>query len=905
MESYAARLASFNATHPATKKRASDPKGTKKLKWPHKNPSPPRVRLKLHTKNRVDISQLAQAGFYYQPSSSNPDNVTCYLCETNIDQWEATDDPLDEHLAHAKSCGWAAIASVERAIENGEQDVPNPASEEIIQARMATFSCGWPHESKRGWLCKIQKLVDAGWHYCPSPESDDYVRCSYCSLGLDGWEPKDNPYEEHERRSPDCLFFKSVVTAKPQSGKRKKKERGSKASRMSTQSNFTVASEAPSIAEIELALDESTSQTAAPTPKANIKKGSKKGTKGRKAASKKMAPDRNVEETNLATSHLEPEDDDFSVKIDQSPESIPNGKKRKSQQISTENKEAIMEQGAESQPPPSKRRTTRTRSSVTTTHHAFEPTSQITDQDIQMTDVEPDPASLPEAYKKSKKGGKKRGTSAPRKTSAMSAASKASLRMAIPDDDEIDAALELDLEKPLTDEEMEVEMGNGQSSKGRRLTRTKPGSKKVAASVAPTRRTTRASTVPVQEPSLEFDLSQPPPTATFEDVNDERFSEPPDDFGLDELPAKRTTGKKTGKKTAAKLTTQATEAVLKQDVDVQPVTIENDVSRTAPTQKEPQSSQNSRQRPAPKPRVSIEHDSHISLDDTQTLRDDSGHETDASVATQGDGDGENRAPSKRGKKGMKVQPARRKKEQNLQAENVEISNANVERGQSALEVEVTDHSNMMNKIADQKRATIPTKPARAAPKKTAKSKKGAIKVKAAERDPSLIPAVLEAPSSPPAPKELTPAVSPQSSDAENQPPSSRPSALRPPLELASASKLQPTRIPLATSTPTCSPSKNTFSRLQSTVPWTAADLERIFHGSPGVHKENIPFAFGSSANIGALTSPEKKLTVEQWIQNRAHLGEESLRAECERVVGNFEGEGMRALQALEGIICVE
>ncbi len=43
MESYAARLASFNATHPATKKRDSNTRGAKTLKWPYKSPTPPDV----------------------------------------------------------------------------------------------------------------------------------------------------------------------------------------------------------------------------------------------------------------------------------------------------------------------------------------------------------------------------------------------------------------------------------------------------------------------------------------------------------------------------------------------------------------------------------------------------------------------------------------------------------------------------------------------------------------------------------------------------------------------------------------------------------------------------------------------------------------------------------------------
>lgn len=37
------------------------------------------------------------------------------------------------------------------------------------------------------------QMIEAGWYYCPTLESDDFVKCSYCSLSLDGWEPKDNP----------------------------------------------------------------------------------------------------------------------------------------------------------------------------------------------------------------------------------------------------------------------------------------------------------------------------------------------------------------------------------------------------------------------------------------------------------------------------------------------------------------------------------------------------------------------------------------------------------------------------------------------------------------------------------------------------------------------------------------
>ena len=56
---------------------------------------------------------------------------------------------------------------------------------------------------------------------------------------------------------------------------------------------------------------------------------------------------------------------------------------------------------------------------------------------------------------------------------------------------------------------------------------------------------------------------------------------------------------------------------------------------------------------------------------------------------------------------------------------------------------------------------------------------------------------------------------------------------------------------------------------------------------------------------GELSSPEKKMTVEEWIRWNAKNGEERLKRECERLVGQFEREGGRAMQALEGTECID
>lgn len=43
MATFESRLATFETTHATTKKRASNAKGTKGVKWPHATPSPSQV----------------------------------------------------------------------------------------------------------------------------------------------------------------------------------------------------------------------------------------------------------------------------------------------------------------------------------------------------------------------------------------------------------------------------------------------------------------------------------------------------------------------------------------------------------------------------------------------------------------------------------------------------------------------------------------------------------------------------------------------------------------------------------------------------------------------------------------------------------------------------------------------
>ena len=83
-----------------------------------------------------------------------------------MDGWEADDDPAAEHLKLSPECGWAINVYIEQQFEaatqeNEEPIIECPTSEKMCDARLATFGSRWPHEDKRGWICKAQKVR---WH---------------------------------------------------------------------------------------------------------------------------------------------------------------------------------------------------------------------------------------------------------------------------------------------------------------------------------------------------------------------------------------------------------------------------------------------------------------------------------------------------------------------------------------------------------------------------------------------------------------------------------------------------------------------------------------------------------------------------------------------------------------------
>ena len=737
--------------------------------------------------------------------------------------------------------------------------------------------------------------------------------------------------DEHQRRSPDCVFFARSTIAKPKAG-RSKKGRASKASRLSTQSNFTTISEGVSVADTDTHGNESIISVVEPAKPVKSGKGAKKGAKAKKPAAKSKRQASKVvdENTQVASSFLEPEDDDFEVKVENTNAQTKGNRKRKSDDMSRANDmsihaEAHNKEGG-SQDQPRKRRATRTRGSMTQTRNASHPPQEENDHNAQITDAEDiAPPASPQGRKRGKSG-TKRGSSNVRKASAASTASKAPLRATMPPKEEIDAALEAELDRPLTDEEGDIEPPTMIKPKGRRLTRTKPGSRKATASVASTRRTTRASTVTVDDLTMQDvnpSLPEPAEEAQVSTPGKNENAAIVLDAPEQPLPPEHQNKEKTPKPLEQEIVYYENE---KSEVAIAGAAIKLVEETPVVGLQQPRSRQASRQLPAQNTRVSdmrrpfeatdVASDINSSMLGTQTAQDDSGHETYASAVKQ--------ARAKRGNRKAPVTKVRGSKKAAPLSRNIEdtvrptADDASPEEpGTHASSVD--DHTGVVEPVSeDFKGSRKQRKPSRATAK-PGKSKKTLPEPEAFVQEKSAAPLVgqpstlaeteVARPSAQPSSAHLIPssAPSPQSSDAENHPPSSCLSKPGPPSIMQSPLKSQSSHVPLAVTTPISSPSRNNISKLQTTFPWTAIELEHIFEGTPTADKENSPFALGEAGGRvkSLLTSPEKKLSVEQWIQSNAQRGEEKLRSECERLVGKFEDQGVRALRVLEGIVCAE
>ncbi|KAH8847790.1 hypothetical protein MCOR27_001909 [Pyricularia oryzae] len=867
---YENRLASFLEPQPVAKRRASNAgsRTPKTLTWPHKFLPP---------------FELAKAGFYFDPHPSNPDNVTCFLCHKQMDGWEAEDNPIEEHLKHSPSCGWAVTAAVEAECDGLEQVDPREAR--LLEARKATFAGRWPYESKKAWKCKTKQLAEAGWIYTPTNESDDNTTCAYCQLALDGWEASDKPIDEHYKRSPDCPFFEFINSRPPPKKTRAKAARGSKASRASTQSAATAASDLTTVTDIPADYDDSVMTTASVMTQNSKKTARAKkapaAIKARKARTKKEEPVEIHED-------VEPRDEEMPPPPPPKPA---RGRKRGSDSIEDS---AI----TNSEAPAPKKRATRVRGSQNPDASVLTTTSQA---DVEMGESTARPKTTT---------GKKRATTATstkaakaRKASAMSVASTASAasmrRTKVPVDDELDRQLREDLDRPLTDDE-DIAADSDSERRNVPAATYKAKGKKAAASKA------SASQTPQEKPEeRDYEMFDPTPAQPDEAAVEADLQALEDEVSVAQesqdlvVPKK---GKKAGARRVSKQTKKAKastpEPAAETPMDLvpedqpKPALYDPDVDELSPS---------------------------AQLNAEVDVFHDASEVHDSSTATIV----KNEAPPKRGRGRPKKSTSSRF------SSSSQLSRPSIKPGPSPLsEQEPLTSSVVDSGLTRQTGAKKTPEPVLDSPAEAQVSPSPQIHKQqplppvgrsATQNQPSLPP-----PATPSAKQAvLSPSQSPQSSDAENQPPSSRPPATavskRVVLAPAASSAQKPYDDPVSTPVRTTSPMKKRdggnprlIGGLQSATPWTAVDIDLIFANHDtliGADDENMDKEATSSKHVhkfltqgGDLSSPESRMTVEEWIYHNAGRAEQKLKYECEALVSSFEKEGTKAMRVLEELV---
>ncbi|PYH49718.1 uncharacterized protein BP01DRAFT_309646 [Aspergillus saccharolyticus JOP 1030-1] len=835
METFAARLSSFDRVlYP--EQRRSSLTSAEPIAWPHSRPSP---------------AELAHAGFFYHPYETNPDNTICFLCRRALDGWEEEDNPITEHLKHAPDCGWAVMMEIQEHSSN-PAEIEDPTSERIVQARQATFGEAWPHDGKRGWTCQSDKMVEGGWYFCPNEESNDLATCAYCKLSLDGWEPKDDPFDEHYRRSSDCSFFvfAQPPTTKKAKNPRAKKGRVSKAARLSTQSTL---SEAP-VPEVDDSMDQS-----AISQSTTKSKSSKKSTKSKSKSKKKD------EQIDLGSQM----DMDSTYQSQPEPPKAKRtrGKKRTSEDLVKDevNVEAEVEQKPE---PPAKKRATKTR--VSAQQQEYEEQPEAVTESVPLEEFREE-----EKPKKGRGTSKKKTATKSRNVSVGSTTSKVPAASEEPRDPEPETVVEAHSELEKTNVEAPIEEPAPKPpKKSKSKKKTKPAPEPVEHTEE---HSVEVEPQPVEEPEPQQSPKPQPP------VQESRQT--------------RRSSKRQSARNSTTVKAEPQEEGHQEELEEDQLQ-ESDISSQEQVNKQ-------------------RHESFVSVEIAARApsREPEGEaeEEDGKMRLNRKESTEKQKKSRKSEEG----PAEITQEEHAASE-IEETVLDMD-GQTLLgqpEQEEPQVQTPVQQSARRRSSRVPPKTVERysdIPKEKqyatslveSRNSQGHPRSESAnpddesEQEPETYSPL-------PSPSKTTPSLSPQSSDAENHPPSLKPS-LKPPtsrLFVPSPSKQQAARIPFAASTP--SPSKRAANTgfLNTTHPWIPIDIDSIILAGKS-DTENVDFSDILNSTKGELSSLEKKMTVEEWIRWNAQNGEERLKRECERLVSQFEKEGARAMRVLEGIECMD
>ncbi|KAM3844184.1 baculoviral IAP repeat-containing protein 5 isoform 1-T2 [Vipera latastei] len=90
------------------------------------------------------------------------------------------------------------------SLGKAKRRVPTALEFYLKENRLATFT-EWPFDADCS--CTAVRMAEAGFIHCPIENASDVAQCFICLKELEGWEPDDDPMEEHRKHSPKCAFL--------------------------------------------------------------------------------------------------------------------------------------------------------------------------------------------------------------------------------------------------------------------------------------------------------------------------------------------------------------------------------------------------------------------------------------------------------------------------------------------------------------------------------------------------------------------------------------------------------------------------------------------------------------------------------------------------------------------------
>lgn len=156
----------------------------------------------------VDVTpeSLAENGFF----CIDPNRVQCSFCNVIISDWTVGDKPVKEHIRNNPKCPFLLGLDVGNISSCTKKKYVNPLTELYIpkhprmadiKKRKLTF-VDWKHRKPEPEL-----LAECGFYYSGIR---DVVVCFFCNGTLGNWEPDDDPWSDHLKFFPKCIF--SIVS---------------------------------------------------------------------------------------------------------------------------------------------------------------------------------------------------------------------------------------------------------------------------------------------------------------------------------------------------------------------------------------------------------------------------------------------------------------------------------------------------------------------------------------------------------------------------------------------------------------------------------------------------------------------------------------------------------------------